>query len=555
MKNLKLSFLFFLFLLCFLNINNGYGQKLSDSLRHYYYLATNPKSNTDLSLAFKFYNTFKEKSLQDNDTINTIKALRFIGSIQKDLGYFYDSELTTTEALKLLDNLDIDEANIEAKLGLYNHLGIISRLSYNYNKAHDFYNKALKIAQKPTDSITIFNNIANVFIDQKQYRLAIKELSKAYSKSLNHTDKIQTALVLDNLGYVQSKLKSPLALQNMLEALQIRKKQKNLKGIYTSYRSLTKYYKENTNTKKSTYYAKMAYDVAKQINSTSYIEDALSNLVNLNPDSTIIEYKKLKDSISKSKELSRNAYSFNKYNYEKKEKELTKIQIIRERDKAIYIVTGFFIVLLSVILYFFISTKHKKDKLKEIYITETRLSQKVHDELANDVYHVINKIQNKPNVDQKDIMHQLENIYERTRDISYETGSVNLDNNYFHLELKEMISSYQNDKTKITTIGLDKIIWDTINNSKKIIVQRVLKELMTNMKKHSKASNVVVTFKKDKRKVKISYVDDGIGINKNKPFKSNGLQNAENRIKNINGSFNFDMDRKKGIAINISLPI
>jgi two-component sensor histidine kinase len=459
--------------------------------------------------------------------------------------------VSAIEALKLLDNLKVDNTNIEAKLGLYNHLGILYELSNNCERAHQFYDDALKIAKTQKDSITIINNKANLYIDQEQYKLAIKLLSQAYTNSLGNGNKAETARVLENLGIVQSKLYISKALSNMKEALNIRLQINDVKGIYASYRDLSQYYHDNKNPEKAKLYADKAYKLAKQINSTSYIEDALSNLVALDTDTIITAYKQLKDSVFKAKELSRNAYAFNKYNYEKKEKELANIQFKREREKIMYTSLGIILFIITLFTAYIVRQRHKKEKLKEVYATEIRISQKVHDELANDVYHVMNNIQNS--AQETDVLNQLENIYERTRDISYENAHIDLNN--YALELKEMLNAYQNTSTTITAIGLNKTLFEDMKNHKRIAIARVLKELMTNMKKHSNASNVVISFKRVKKKMVITYTDDGVGFKKTGHFKSNGLQNAENRIKNINGSFNFDTNRTKGTAINIAFPV
>jgi signal transduction histidine kinase len=216
---------------------------------------------------------------------------------------------------------------------------------------------------------------------------------------------------------------------------------------------------------------------------------------------------------------------------------------------------GSILVLFSLGIFYRLKTRHQKEKLKEIYNTETRISQKVHDELANDMYQLLQKIHQKSSLPKNNIVFELDNIYKRTRDISHEISSVNLDHKYYYLELKGMLDTYQNENVTITTIGLTKDILSTINDLKKIIVLRVLQELMINMEKHSKATQVVVSFKKSNNRIQVSYVDNGLGFNKKKHFKSNGLQNVENRIRAIKGNITFDTERTQGISITISLPI
>lgn len=558
MKKIKHSSLFFYLLITlsfFSNTSTIFAQKSVDSLRHYYNLSTNPKKSTDLIAAYNFYKNQKKKSLANKDTLNTIQNLRFIASILKSLGDLYESEASAIEALKLLDNLTNDKTIIEAKLGLYNHLGILNYLFKDYDKSLKLYDSALEIAEKKSDSITIFNNKGNIYLDAEKFELALNAYSAAYTSSINSKNKILIARALDNLGFAQSKLNLPESLPNMLKALEIRKSENYTKGIYTSYNHLTKYYSTKKNEQEAIRYANKGYEIAKSTGNPVYIEDALSTLLDLSKDPKVIEYKYLKDSIAKAKQLSKNIYSYNKYNYDVQEKKFLQSKLKREKDKATYISITAFILILSTFLYFILTIKHKNDKLKEIYSTETRISKKVHDELANDVYHVMNKIQNKLNTPQDDIIDQLDSIYQRTRNISYENGAIDLDDNYYYIELKDMIGSYQDNKTTIMTHGLNKAIWSRVSDIKKIVTERVLKELMTNMKKHSKAKNVMVSFIKDKQNITITYTDDGVGIKKTDRFKSNGLQNVENRIKNINGNFIFDMNKEKGLGITITFPI
>ncbi len=71
---------------------------------------------------------------------------------------------------------------------------------------------------------------------------------------------------------------------------------------------------------------------------------------------------------------------------------------------------------------------------------------------------------------------------------------------------------------------------------------------MVNMKKHSHASNVALTFNQINNKITISYKDDGVGC---KIKKSSGIQNMENRIKSINGSIIFESEIEKGFKTTI----
>ena len=102
--------------------------------------------------------------------------------------------------------------------------------------------------------------------------------------------------------------------------------------------------------------------------------------------------------------------------------------------------------------------------------------------------------------------------------------------------------------------GFDSFDWSLIEEHKKIMVYRIVQELLVNMKKHSQCSLVVVTIKKNENKIVVDYSDNGIGINKEQLILKNGLQNVENRIKAIKGTINIDATSGKGFKVNFSFP-
>ena len=117
------------------------------------------------------------------------------------------------------------------------------------------------------------------------------------------------------------------------------------------------------------------------------------------------------------------------------------------------------------------------------------------------------------------------------------------------------MSGFNTDVVNILTNGMDSINWSLLDNNKKIIVYRVLQELLINMKKHSKCGLVVITFKKYENKLQIDYTDNGIGIENNQLNSKNGLLNVENRIQAIKGTVTFDINSNKGFKVNIIFPI
>lgn len=116
-------------------------------------------------------------------------------------------------------------------------------------------------------------------------------------------------------------------------------------------------------------------------------------------------------------------------------------------------------------IYFLIKTKHKKDTLQQVYNTEKRISKKVHDEVANDMYQVITKLQSNAHTSEE-LLDDLEDIYLKTRDVSKANSTIDF-SSPFEDVLNDLLLSYKSDATNIFTKGISTINWNAISNLKK----------------------------------------------------------------------------------------
>ena len=558
MKSIKNSFLFFCFLTTFFCSKHLKAQPPKDSLDHYYNLYIKATESTDFKKVYNFYSRTKEAYLQKKDTLKAIYHIRILASIENKIGQPYNSELTASNGLELLDNLPVNRNTTGAKIGLLNHLGIVYFQLKNYDKALYYYKKVLEIVQSDAQRNVISNNIANTYRKKKNYELAFDEFNELYQRRLKSGNSLKIANTLNNLGLVKSKLNYEGALTDMLEALEIRKKENNVDEIFMSYVYLAEYFSDRNDLKKLEYYANKAYDLAVKAKNDSYKLEALSFLIDNNENSKVLEYKKLNDSITLAKQLNENKFASLKYDFskEKKEAEQAKLALLssnlkeekQKRLKLVFLTIGVIISLTSIFIYFLLKSRHKKEKLSEIYKTETRISEKVHDEVANDIYHVMTKLQNRKNINNS-ILDDLENVYKKTREISRENSTIDLDTD-FNETLKDLLISYKNNSTNVITKNISQVKWEKISKENKRTIYRVLQELMTNMRKHSNASFVLLTFNQNNNKLNIDYKDNGVGC---KVMKHSGLRNVENRILTSNGTINFESDHDKGFMAAITI--
>lgn len=555
MKTTNVSFLFFnIYIACFFINHTVYGQRELDSSYYYREILKNPKESNDLISAYIFFDKHKKESLKNNDTLKAIYDLRYIASIENTLGLPYESENTVVKALQLLDAFKGNsEVTTESRIGIYNHLGIIYRSLNDHEKALEFYDKVLEIAKDPRQINKVYHNKGNIYKDLHQYELAVIAYTKVYEERKKNGSIKLIAKSLDNLGFVQSKLNQPDGFANLIKALAMRKQIQDVPGLYLSYKNLSEYYDDRNDKNKSLHYANKGYLIAKQINSASYIDDALSHIFDINENKKLIEFIAMRDSLSSMKQKSQNKFAATKYNYYKKEAELKESELKRQiqnekqrQTNLLWLFGGAIFLFLFTFIYYVAKAKHKKRAFQQVYNTETRISKKVHDEVANDLYHVMTKLQTKSNPNE-DVLDDLEGIYNKTRDISKENSTIDVNENYKDL-LNDLLLSYKNSDINVVTKNITKVDWESLSDLKKTTLYRVLQELMTNMRKHSKASIVLISFNQPKNKIVIDYKDNGIGCDL---VKSNGLLNTENRMASINGTITFESQQNDGFKVKI----
>ncbi len=546
MRYYKISFLFFY--VCYFFMIHSYAQETStDSLAYYNRIIDDPRMSVELVSAHEFIRNLKEESLKKNDYQSTAYYYMRLAVIEMELGELYDSENSAIESLKLIDGMDVTKWSKNIRKSIYNHLGILSRYQLNFSKAIGYYKKAQVNSKTPFELAGVLSNIGNVYREEGNHELAVVEYKKALDIISNIKDEELEARLLGLLGLSQSKIGDEDGLHNMTKAFKIRKQLDYTKGIISSNLDLSEYYFDRNKKDSASFFLNKAVEIADVTDNTVQKREVLSEMINQGDYSRALEHKNLKDSLDLTKQMSRNRYSEAKYNYAKKEEELKK----SKRLRIIYQLIGGLILISSIFIFYIYRQKYKRDKINDVLHAESRISKKVHDELANDISDALNFIENRTELSKDDkttLLNNLEDIYLRTRDISTEIASIDIDD--FPRSLKNLLIQHNREDTKVVTNNIENIQWQSIPDYKKMTIYRALQELMINMKKHSNAKLVSIVFKVNGKVNEIHYVDDGVGATIDE-LKLHGLKNVESRINAIGGTFNFETEKNKGFKANI----
>lgn len=556
-------FIFIIFLSCkektTVSIQPDSRKKEAHSLRE---KALNYLDNKKFNSAFYYFNKSKILFESIKDSSNITYNLVMMASIQQINGDYYGSKETLTEALPFIRK----DYNYSASIN--NYFGIADKELSLYDDAVYYYKEALKNASGKVIQQAPLNNIAVVYIKQKKYDRAITVLESILDTKVLEDSKFikGKARVLDNLGYAYFKKGvNDKGLQLMNKSLELRKQIDDSYGSIESYLHLAEYFAE-TDRQKSNQYAQSAYAIATKFNSIDERLKALSLLIANDADTKYAQkYITLNDSIIKIRNNFKNKFAKIKYDSKKEKDENQKLRLEKAEDlvslqKAEYqkfVLLIIFALLIPLVIVYrrYYLNKHRIEKIQTSYDTEKRISKKIHDELANDVFHAITFAETQPLATantKENLLQKLDDIYARVRGISRENNDIDTGANY-SATLKEMLSTYNSSTTNVIVNNIEKINWEAVDEIKKVTIYRVLQELMVNMKKHSQAPVVMVKFDSNAKALLIDYVDKGKGCTKEKIIK-NGLQNMENRIMTIKGTIIFDTEPDNGFRVKISTP-
>ncbi|MDV3754041.1 histidine kinase [Elizabethkingia anophelis] len=515
--------------------------------------ATEYRDHLKSDSAFIYYLKAKEEFLRYGDMNGVAKSLINMSVIMCDKGDYFGSIEMSIEAKKAL-SIKNDSISKNLLASNFNTMAIASKELKNYDDAISYYQQAIKLTTDKNHILAYYNNIGDVFFKKNKNSIAVLYFKKALSTS----DSIDYARALNNLAKT-SKGKS--SILNILQALKIRQRLNDYWGENSSYATLSNYYYD-IDKNKSLIYATKMYGIAKTLRSPDDQIEALQKLIVLeNPEKSkqyFLTYQKLNDSLQTARSKAKNQFALIRYETEKNKANFQKAQAdnVKKQNQILKQYAGLGILGLiligggagSVIWYRRRRKRLEKEKELEIKKTELRYSKKVHDKVANKVYRVMSEVENVPEMKKEVLLDKLENIYEISRDISYDHEPTD------EKHLVEMLESYSSqDEVQLVKVGIQEIGWDTFNKDTQSEVFNVLQELMTNMKKHSKATRVVIIMSRINEEVTIRYTDNGVGCDKLSP--KNGIKNTGNRMESIGGAINFDAVSGEGFKAELKFSV
>ncbi len=553
MNSLRSSHVLFLVCICIIfskcagEENNNGGAYTDFDWGAYYYGQKKRDS------AFLMYNKYVSKA---DDSLKKGKAYRYMGDMLWEAGDLYGAEENATGAIRTLDPMDTAHYS---ELGYaYNLLGNVYQDIQHYDDAIRMYNKAKGFSKNAGFFTDLVNGEAVALQKKGKYEDAVALYDSMLL--LNPADRSLVARIIDNRAKTKW-LENPAypALPEFWYALKIRADSQYNRGLNASYAHLADYY-TGSNRDSALWYASNMFQQAQIIQSPADRLEAIDKLIRLDNPSALKhwydEFKRLNDSFQLSRDTTRSRFALIRYDSQKSKADNLELKehVTMQRLWLFGLIGTAVIVIASLWVWYDKRRKRIKQEA-EISIRDSKLktSQKVHDVVANGLYGIMNEMEHGKEIEGESLLTRIEELYEKSRDLSYEEVS-SVDDADYDKQIHTLLNDFTKGKTKVFAVGNQQVFWDKVSGFQKNELLLILREIMTNMKKHSRANNVVIRFKEENKIGCIEYNDNGKGFPSDTEF-GNGLNNMVNRIKSLNGEINFGKSDKGGASIVISFPL
>ncbi len=139
--------------------------------------------------------------------------------------------------------------NNEKRASTLHNIGMIYRNIEDYSKAIDYYNQALKIRIKEKDTLKIaanYINLGNVYREQKKAKKALEYFKKAYSLNKHFKNTTLEISALSNFALIYSYLKNNALAEKYIEkSLKLANKQSSKKIKATTYKIASYVFSKN----------------------------------------------------------------------------------------------------------------------------------------------------------------------------------------------------------------------------------------------------------------------------------------------------------------------
>ncbi len=543
----------------------------------------------NLIKAEKYYREAYEASKKTGDKIREANSANNLGTIAEKNGDYSTAVSYYLYAYEIFDSLK----HRQGISGTANNLGIIYYLLNETDKALDFLKLSSELKRELKDSISLvltFQNIGNVFFDLWKYDSSKFYYQKCIDLSEMVDDPASAGKALNSLGVIS------MLENNYLEALKFFKRAVNKSTKANDFQNLSSIY-DNLGL--------LNLNSGKHENAISYFDSSLSIAIkyglkeemrNSYEHKSMIyaKLKNYKDAFINLQNFQNLQNDFLKekgsvagiealFIKQKQENKILSLEKEQEKRKtqAVILLALLVIMLLVAFLGFSIyritqkskNTRKLAELEKERFKAVIEAQEMERKRIAGDLHDSVGQMLSLTKLHLSEIMDASQDMLpehgqmlERSVNIIDEACQEvrNISHNLMPGPLIRLgLNSAVKDLTrKINASKKMRVSYssnlnnDRLNENVEISIYRIIQEIMSNIIKHSGASEIqMILNRQTGNKIKLTISDNGAGFDMNHLSNSSGIgwKNIHSRLAIIGGSMKVDSVLDKGTVINIDV--
>ncbi len=547
--------------------------------RYYLYGADCYASLVDFDTAFKYYNLAKEWAAKANkqSLLGTIALKK--GGVLMETGKAVDASKHIQDAIRIFA-IEKDTLNL---INAKNDISILYSQNAFYKEAEKERNEAIALSndfkEDTAVSLLYYNAAADYrLIDDQEKRILNLRLALKYNNSefkrfyepfflcdltiaLAENDSLEKAeQYFDKITNDPHTYSEGIQKEMYIEVL------KQMALAKKQYKQALNYGKQHLSLKKE------HKGYVEIMNAEKFLSDVFKNTNDSrNSEKHLINYYKIKDSISKVQNVNSLTYYQTLYETEKRDLKIkaqeSDIALLDEKNKVknqwmLFGGLGLLAVFGIVLLWRSRNAARNRELLQEQFSQDllsaqeeerTRVSKDLHDSVGQQLTLIKRKAQN---LEQKELATLTNSALEEVRSISRGLFPATLKQLGLTESIQQLLNDLDSESDMFFSVEIDDIDHQ-FNEAATLNFYRFIQESVTNALKHSKAKTLTVNIVKEDNTVEVLIKDNGIGFDNVTSLKQHslGLKTIAERIRMLKGVLSIKSKKGEGTDIVSQIPI
>lgn len=564
---------------------------IPSNLNSYFKLGVKQAEDGRFLEAISSFNKFIALKKKSGSKDLIASAFNEIGNAYGDLGDNLQAFNAYQKALSISGR-----QNYSLKARINKNIGAVFLSWKKLDQALDYYNIAQSFAVKSGDSITVadcLNNKGTVYEQQFNYNKAFEAYQQAL-KIYHQTNLApRLALTYNNLAVLSKVTKSYDKAANFYKnSISYAKESNNLWLTAAISTNLGNLLSEQGKLTEAEIHLNRALTISKQIDAKELIYETLENLASnasrkkdfekaYTYHTRFTEAQNKFMSVENTRELTRlQAELTAKYESEKKEKALaktrsqyfkSKLEISRKNTLLGYAVLALVLIASSTILISLnFRVKQQKIALKneldlklasaearnQLQEEKLRISRELHDNIGSQLTFINSSIQHL-GMDSHALTETqkiTQNTIAELRRTVWLINKQEVELDEFVVKLRDYIRPYQTNNPAMEILVINQGNC-TLNSLAATNLFRIIQESVNNALKYSKATKLDIEVNCENSRVNLLVKDNGVGFTPSSDGEGYGLKNIKARTEALNGSCQFNSELGGGTTVSVNIPV